>query len=541
MFTLYVPGPDAKAIVVSPEHPVFLLGRNGTGKSALMHFFRQQLGGSSVYLPGNRTSVFDAEGLNMTPSARTQYGINLLGWDNDSSSRWRLISGNQRNDKAVHDLTSAEVQYTIDINRTIKGGDVDIGVAKLLSNTSPIDKINNLLEQANIGVRFSIEKGEIKANKDGNIYSFARMSDGERIALVLISEIISAEPGVVLIIDEPELHLHRAIVIPLMKSLIAMRKDCSFIVSTHELELPSEVKGAKVCIVRSATWDQYANVTSWDIDLVEVSAIPDDLRTDLLGSRRKILFIEGGFSSLDKPLYAVLFPKVSTIPRDGCREVARAVVGLRTTAELHRAEAYGLIDGDGMSTSQAEEYKSQGVFALSVYAVESLYYAPELQLAVAQRQAETHKSELEEQQALGSQYVNDAKSRALAALNLQGKLEHLASRVAERQLRDLVIASIPSRDQMVSGTSADITLTLPSPYTAELAKIKALAAANDLDSIVARYPVRETGALDAIAKALRFPGRSDYESAALARLSSDKDLQKKLRDKLSPLSTELFN
>lgn len=195
MFTLYVPGPDAKAIVVSPEHPVFLLGRNGTGKSALMHFFRQQLGGSSVYLPGNRTSVFDAEGLNMTPSARTQYGINLLGWDNDSSSRWRLISGNQRNDKAVHDLTSAEVQYTIDINRTIKGGDVDIGVAKLLSNTSPIDKINNLLEQANIGVRFSIEKGEIKANKDGNIYSFARMSDGERIALVLISEIISAEPG----------------------------------------------------------------------------------------------------------------------------------------------------------------------------------------------------------------------------------------------------------------------------------------------------------------------------------------------------------
>lgn len=257
--------------------------------------------------------------------------------------------------------------------------------------------------------------------------------------------------------------MHRAIVIPLMKSLIAMRKDCSFIVSTHELELPSEVKGAKVCIVRSATWDQYANVTSWDIDLVEVSAIPDDLRTDLLGSRRKILFIEGGFSSLDKPLYAVLFPKVSTIPRDGCREVARAVVGLRTTAELHRAEAYGLIDGDGMSTSQAEEYKSQGVFALSVYAVESLYYAPELQLAVAQRQAETHKSELEEQQALGSQYVNDAKSRALAALNLQGKLEHLASRVAERQLRDLVIASIPSRDQMVSGTSADITLTLPSP------------------------------------------------------------------------------
>jgi len=73
-----------------------------------------------------------------------------------------------------------------------------------------------------------------------------------------------------------------------------------------------------------------------DADLVSSEAeIADDLKKDILGARRKILFIEGTESSLDKPLCSLIFPKVSIIAKSSCRDVEHAVAGIRDAAELH--------------------------------------------------------------------------------------------------------------------------------------------------------------------------------------------------------------
>ena len=60
---------------------------------------------------------------------------------------------------------------------------------------------------------------------EGAIYSFAKMSDGERTCLIFAAEVVSAPPGSVFVVDEPELHLHRSIIVPLLKSLIETRAD----------------------------------------------------------------------------------------------------------------------------------------------------------------------------------------------------------------------------------------------------------------------------------------------------------------------------
>jgi len=50
--------------------------------------------------------------------------------------------------------------------------------------------------------------------------------------------------------------------------------------------------------------------------------IGDDLKKDILGARRKLLFVEGANTSPDKPLYSLVFPDVSIVAKSGYREVS---------------------------------------------------------------------------------------------------------------------------------------------------------------------------------------------------------------------------
>ena len=47
------------------------------------------------------------------------------------------------------------------------------------------------------------------------IHIFAELSDGERNALLIGSDVLTTEPNSLIILDEPERHLHRSIISPL--------------------------------------------------------------------------------------------------------------------------------------------------------------------------------------------------------------------------------------------------------------------------------------------------------------------------------------
>jgi predicted ATPase len=520
-------------INVESGRPIFILGRNGTGKSALMHHISGQLGNNVVYMPGSRPSYFDNESLSITPASRRQLQETMRGWDMSPDTRWRLLSGTTRNEKAIHDLQAAETQYKIDAANEIKrDGANSAAVSRLQSNSSPLDRVNAILAQANLPIRMLIEGGELRAEQFGSIYSFARMSDGERAALVFAAEVVAAPSGAIFVIDEPELHLHPSIVVPLLEALISERPECGFIVSTHELDLPSGSSSATLVLVRGSTW-QGAFIAKWEIDVLDdPGRIPEWLRVDLIGSRRKILFIEGTATSLDQPLYALLFPLISVRSRESCRDVMRAVEGLRAVETLHRAHVFGLIDHDGMGAEQTAELEAKGIYPLSIFAVESLYYSTEVLRALAERQAQT----------LGvsaDQMMIEATAAAITALKSRGIAEHLASRIAERQMRDQLLLVIPERQAMTEGTRNEIAITIPSPYPAELDRINRMIDAEDVEGIVSRYPVRESGVLSSLARALHFNGRSDYERAALTVIGADEDLRTTLKNRLGNLAAQL--
>ena len=524
-------GPDQK-VVVEGGKPLFILGRNGTGKSALVQHFVSELGARAVYIPGSRPSYFDSEAPNMTQAMRLQYAQNSQGWDSSPESRWRSISGTQRNEKAVHDLQTKETTYKIDAADDIQCNGVNsTAIALLQSALSPLDKINSLLKQANLPITLVMKNG-LMASRDGDIFSIARMSDGERIAVVLAAEVISAPTQTVFLIDEPELHLHRAIVTSLLASLISSRPDCGFIISTHELELPRTLSLGSLLLIRGVQW-QAGIAHSWDFDvLADVNQIPESLYADLLGSRRKILFVEGDGDSLDAPLYALLFPDLSVSFREGCRQVTQAVLGVRAVEGMHRAEAFGLVDNDAMDARQVEDLEARNIYPMSVYSVESLYYCEEVLKAVATIQSEVRRGDSDE-------YLSEAFKAALKALEKEGVVCHLAARLAERFIRDRALACIPRRKELVAAEQDIISLEISSPYPDELAQLRTLISSKSLYEIVARYPVRESGILDALASGLKFQNREDYELAALGRIAASKELRAKLRSRLGKLAERL--
>jgi hypothetical protein len=92
---------------------------------------------------------------------------------------------------------------------------------------------------------------------------------------------------------------------------------------------------------------------------------------------------------------------------------------------------------------------------------------------------------------------------------------------------------------MIEDKAGEIKIVIESPYPAELDRIKHMMESEDVEAIVSRYPVRESGVLTGLAKALHFNGRSDYERAALTLIGSDENLRTTLKDRLGNLAVQL--
>ena len=80
-------------------------------------------------------------------------------------------------------------------------------------------------------------------------YTASEMSDGERAIFYLIGQVLLANKNSVLIVDEPELHVHRSIMSKLWDEMEAIRPDCAFVFVTHDLDFAAS-RTAKKFVIR---------------------------------------------------------------------------------------------------------------------------------------------------------------------------------------------------------------------------------------------------------------------------------------------------
>ncbi len=511
---------------------LFVLGANGTGKSSLLQRFLAHTGGANARrISASRQTWFQSSTLEFTPSQKQSYEQQAQNWDRQVNSRWMEQNAHMRSGLTLYDLIDAENVDARKIAAAMRCGDFE-EARNLAAQAAPLSKINELLALSNISVEIFVEGGDrLSATKNGSEpYGAAELSDGERNALLIAADVLTAKPDTLLIIDEPERHLHRSIISPLLTQLFRFRDDCAFVVGTHDLMLPVDNPDARVLLVRSCVYSG-SHAASWDVDLVPANADIDDvIKRDIVGARRKIVFVEGEDSSLDKPLYSLIFPGVSVLPKGPSREVEQAVLGVRSSAPLHWVQAWGIIDNDGRDAVVIDELSKSGVFALPYYSVESIYYHPSLVAIVAERQAAVTGTD-------GAENYNQAIQAGISAA--LPHFSRLAARSVEKTIRATLFAHLPTLRDIETQKPIDIEIDTAAVVNAETAKLNAAAEANDWTTILTRCPVRETPALDGIARAVGLQNRYQYEKAVLQALRNDKEALRVARGLFGKLADEI--
>ena len=206
-----------------------------------------------------------------------------------------------------------------------------------------------------------VEDGETKT------YEAYSMSDGERIILYLVGRIMQAPENGLIIVDEPEIYLHRTVVDKLWNRLEKERHDCTFIYMTHDLQFATSRVGVKSWI------KSYEYPSRWNIQIIENNEIPEQLLMELLGSCKQILFCEGtSTSSLDKKIYDVIFPDYIIYPLESCKEVINYTKAFNAIPN-NNTKAFGLVDSDFRTPQEINDLKANGIYTYNVAEIENVF------------------------------------------------------------------------------------------------------------------------------------------------------------------------
>lgn len=492
---------------------LFVLGANGTGKSGLMQRLNRDHHENSRWISAHRQSWFESDSISISPQQKKSAEHNIRNQDREAEARWKDYNASARPNIAIYELVEAANADARAIERAVRQEDTAL-VQRLKIQDPPLKVINELLRCSNLPITLSIEEGEqVMASKSGSkLFSVARLSDGERNAVIIAANVLTAKPGTLILIDEPERHLHRSIISPLLTQLFGKRNDCAFIVSTHDILLPLDNPSARTLLIRGCTYAGH-DVGAWTADLVTPETELDEaLKIDIFGARKKILFVEGTGRSLDQRLYSLVFPEVSVIAKSSCRDVEHAVTGIRGAASLLWLKAFGIVDSDGRPPEVLGELPMRGIYAVPSYSVEALYYHPLIQERVAERHAKVTGRD-------SQTMCQEAKVAAISALAKHA--DRMCKRVAEKAVRATVLQQLPTKSTIETYQAVKIEVDISAEIARERARFDGYVAKDDLLSLIQRYPIRETPAPTQIADALGFQNRDQYENAVLKLLMDD--------------------
>ena len=501
---------------------VFFIGQNGSGKSSLLNNLFQKIGSqSSVYVLAHRKNTFSSDIIDFSNS---EYK-NAQGWIfneiKGSQCRYRVNYDSQMVAIPIVKLKNKVIARALSFVDSFKSNNNQ--PAELIK--SEVDVLNMVFADAKLSIEFFLddEANVMARNIKGenpDVYPISMLSDGEKSALIIASEIICADENTTIFLDEPERHMHRSIVSPLLSSLMKYRRDCVFFVATHELSLPAFFDNVKVVNVKNCYFSEQREPIYWDFNVVEdydelFNGVDEQTKIDILGARDKVLFVEGVTSSLDRDLYSAIFPMVSVVSKQKCDLVELAEKGLRLNDEIHRVSAYGIIDNDNKVQAKVDNLKKDFIFSLDVHSIESIYYHPRMIKFVIDFVKEANG--IDNVDALFME-IHDF---AIDAIN--EKRDHLCCRAVEKTIRADLMSAIPKQQDIKNRIKFNKEIDIECYVNKEIAAFDAMIAERNLDALVSRYPIRETNLLAHVAKKCGFADRSRYELNVIRTIKSNAD------------------
>lgn len=383
--------PDEQGEKVEYEtdsNSIVIVGANGAGKSKLGAWIEKQSWNDVHRIGAQRNLNFNEN----IPLKNYKEAENLVfygksdGKDLEKNTRWqwghyttRLMDDFDNVLSALIALKNNEVnkfaQECKDAgNDKNKWPDIPItSIEKLKEIWSTVLPQRGLIEDDSKFYAFVKKEGGIER------YSATEMSDGERAVLYLTAQVLCVPYNKILIIDEPEIHLHPSIMNRLWKTLESYRNDCLFIYITHDLQFASAHGSV------DKIWIKSFDGLNWTLKKIIDENLPEELVLEVLGSRRSLLFVEGEKNSYDYQLYTQLYQDYLIIPCGGCSQVISRTKAFKNSKTLHEYAVYGLIDRDYRTQQEIDVLKKHGVYTLDVAEVENLFIVEEVIKIMAER------------------------------------------------------------------------------------------------------------------------------------------------------------
>lgn len=513
------------SLVIDPGSVVYVVGPNGAGKSALMGHLISKVGvGKYRRITAHRQNWSSADAPGFAPSQRASQETNAQNYSTREDSRYMDHDPNSYVGLALARLIGDENDFhrkyrprLLASGKTIEDFDASI-------EPSPLQLLNKILLRASLNVQLLIKDESLRALVGDGEIGVSRLSDGERNAVFLSADVLTAAKGTILFIDEPERHLHRAIMNPLLRAIFHSRPDCAFVIATHELSLPFETPDAQVVLLKGTVWNVSGTATAFKADLIDqASAFPEGVRESILGSRDKILFMEGDNTSLDLAIYSLLLEGISVKPTGGCSEVIAAVTRLRNAPDLHWVTPFGLIDKDDRSDETVASLKLKGIFAIDTSTVEGIYYCREAMTAVATLNKAVDAKAV----------IDSACSKALSLLAHPTTAAAMCRIRVLNDSRQLIMKSLPRE----IGVSSDLPIVIPLPlmFGNEMSRYNALVSHCNLAEMMRLYSLKKTSCFQALAEELGYKNRKNYEEAVLDCIHAFPALRESLRTRLGGL------
>jgi len=355
---------------------IVAIGANGSGKTTLSNDLKK-------YLP-NTGVVISAQKVLIIPT--------FSGVSNFNNTNQKLQTS-QTADKSLKVTYSTESNGNAYQLLVQLGGEFQVLLDNLLAERSvirnqfcdalqkggsdinvPTTKLDIALEIWNSLIQHRIMACDdginitLKEISGASIYPAHQMSDGEKVALYLIAHVLQAPSSGFIIVDEPEMYLHKTILKKLWDMLEKERQDCIFVYLTHDLDFATSRTTAKKVWIKS-----FNHPNTWEIESIPENDLPEALLLELLGSRKNILFCEGKKGSIDEKIYNILFPDYTITPVESCFAVLNYTKAFNKLPNIS-TKAYGLIDSDYHGTTRLAALESENIFSFSMTEPENLFF-----------------------------------------------------------------------------------------------------------------------------------------------------------------------
>lgn len=358
------------------QNSIVIIGANGSGKSRLGIWIENQ-NRVGVHRIGAQRSLKWAE--NLTPkSFELLSNTFLYGSETVNSKNLNYYHAGGKDGKSYTERRDIDAVFSaIFSKRTAQLEDFDERSKTAPNQTLPrenniVDDIQQVWNDVfpHRGIAFT--DMSVLANVGNFKYNGVEMSDGKRVALYLIAQVLLMPDKKTIIIDEPEIHLHRSIMNHLWAAIEQARPDCLFIYITHDTEF------AAAHMLSNKIWCKGYDGKHFEWHIIDETELPDELLLDILGNRKQVIFVEGTKDSYDTKLYENLYKDYYIVPCGSCSEVIARTKVMNNTMQLNHLKAYGIIDRDYRCDMEICRFTRSNIYVLGVAEVENLFITKEI-------------------------------------------------------------------------------------------------------------------------------------------------------------------